>query len=174
MYSLNIKSNILYLRDIGMDDLGHILKLFNDIDSFKFATGIYEPVTLNEIKRFFLRNLFSQKVFCSGIFSIGSGKIIGMLKGQLAYNYEDTAWINTMIIEPEVQRKGYGTEAVNLLIGYLKENSKVKKLYLSVLEENYMGKHFWEKQNFSEIMRIDKNSATGCKHRGISIMYRQI
>jgi RimJ/RimL family protein N-acetyltransferase len=174
MYSLNIKSNILYLRDLGMDDLDHILKLFNDIDGFKFATGIYEPVTLNELKRFFLKNLFSQKVFCSGIFNIGSGKIIGMLKGHLTYDFEDTAWINTMIIEPEVQRKGYGTEAVNLLIGYLKENTKVKKLYLSVSEENIMGKHFWEKQKFSEIKRINKNSASGCKPWGISIMCRQI
>lgn len=97
-----------------------------------------------------------------------------MLKGQFTYNYEDTAWINTVIIEPEVQRKGYGTEAINLLIGYLKENTKVKKLYLSVSEENIIGKLFWRKQNFSVIMRINKDSTSKYKHQGISIMYRQI
>ena len=109
-----------------------------------------------------------------GIFSIESGKMIGFLKGQITNGFEDTAWINTIMIEPGLQRKGYGTEVVNMLIGYLKENTKVTKIYLSVCEENIIGKLFWKKQNFSEIMRINKSFASNYEQQGISIMCRQI
>ncbi len=174
MYSLNIKGTILYLRDLGVNDLEHVLKWFNDIDDFKYATGIFVPVTIKEVKSYFFKNFFSQKDFCLGIFSIESGKMIGFLKGQITNGFEDTAWINTIMIEPGLQRKGYGTEVVNMLIGYLKENTKVTKIYLSVCEENIIGKLFWKKQNFSEIMRINKSFASNYEQQGISIMCRQI
>ena len=62
MYSLNIKGTILYLRDLGVNDLEHVLKWFNDIDDFKYATGIFEPVTIKEVKSYFFKNFFHRRI----------------------------------------------------------------------------------------------------------------
>ena len=71
-----------------------------------------------------------------------------------------------------MQRKGYGTEAIIYLLGTLKR-ILVKTLSFGV-GGKYYRKAFLRKQNFSVIMRINKDSTSKYKHQGISIMYRQI
>ncbi|GAE86889.1 hypothetical protein [Acetivibrio straminisolvens] len=44
MYPLNIDGEELYLRDLKINDLPHLLKWYNNINDFAFATGVYQPI----------------------------------------------------------------------------------------------------------------------------------
>lgn len=174
MYSLNINSRVLYFRDLKISDLPHLLKWYNNVADFKFATGIDEPISFKEMTNKFFKSHASSMEFFVGIYKSSSMEMIGMLKGQLQHKSEDAGWISSIIIDPAFQGKGYGREAVNLLIKHLRENSTITSLYLSVAEQNIKGKIFWEKQSFREVKRINTGLGSKYKPQNIIIMYRKI
>lgn len=174
MYPLNIDGDKIYIRDLEISDLPHLMKWYNNVSNFSFATGIYDPITLREmINRYFIIRT-SPRFFFAGIYMRTSSEMIGILKGQLKSGAEELAWINSIIIDPNFQGKGYGRKTVNLLVEHMKEYSRVKKLYLSVAEENIKGMIFWEKQSFKAVKKINRGGGSKGKCENIVIMYREI
>jgi len=50
MYSLNIKNDSIYLKDVEIEQLPEILKWYNNVDDFSFATGVDRPIVLKDLK----------------------------------------------------------------------------------------------------------------------------
>ncbi|HHV29075.1 GNAT family N-acetyltransferase [Acetivibrio mesophilus] len=174
MYPLNIDGREIYLRDLKIDDLPHLLKWYNNINDFSFATGIYEPITLREMLSRYLISRASSKEFFAGIYIRASGEMIGVLKGQLKSDGNSSAWINSILIDPGFQRKGYGRKTVNLLIEHMKKCSKADSVYLSVAEENIKGMLFWKQQSFRTVKKIKRDYSSKNKCENIVIMCREI
>ena len=61
-----------------------------------------------------------------------------------------------IMIDREVQNKGYGTQAIQLILDEMKARFGCKEVYLSTDPENVRGKHVYEKIGFrSEHRMID-------------------
>ncbi|GAE86890.1 GNAT family N-acetyltransferase [Acetivibrio straminisolvens] len=116
----------------------------------------------------------SSKDFFAGIYIRASSDMIGVLKGQLCCDGDLSAWINSIIIDPDFQRRGYGSKTVNLLIRHIKESCSVKRVYLSVAEENTKGMLFWKRQSFKTLKRINRDYGYKNKCNTILIMYKDI
>jgi len=174
MYPLNIDGEELYLRDLKINDLPNLLKWYNNIDDFSLATGVYKPITLKEILERYFKCQSTSKDFFAGIYIRKSGEMIGVLKGWLDCEKDLSAWINSIIIDPGFQRKGYGSKTVNLFIRHVKECCNVKRVYLSVAEENFKGMSFWKQQSFREVKKISKDRDSVSKCKSIVIMCREI
>jgi RimJ/RimL family protein N-acetyltransferase len=109
--------------------------------------------------------------FFTGIFTV-TGELIGVLKGQIRSGRDCMAWINTLIIDPAFQNKGYGTKVVKLFINYVKWKSNISKVYLSVAENNVGGYRFWSRLGFVQYGRIDKCATLKGELQNAIIMHK--
>ncbi|MFZ5986278.1 MAG: GNAT family N-acetyltransferase [Bacillota bacterium] len=174
MYPLNINSKVIYFRDLKISHLPKILKWYNNIDEFRFATGIDKPISFSEMTKKYFESLLCTTEFFVGIYKNFSTEMIGILKGQFILTPQKAVWISSIMIDPDYQGRGLGREAINLLIQHLRTNSEVKELYLAVAENNIKGKLFWKRQDFKELKRIDNCLHLQNQPQNIIVMYRSI
>ncbi len=80
---------------------------------------------------------------------------------------EKILWIRTLIIEPSLQKSGYGTAALRALLNYVGFGEKVRKVLVSVHRDNIAGYSFWVKNGFRDQTFAGK--LTGMKHVRILI-----
>jgi ribosomal protein S18 acetylase RimI-like enzyme len=173
MFPLNMSCDFIYFKDIKLEHLPYILKWYNKVDDFKFATGIDTPITLEVLTQKYAEVAICGDEFFTGIYN-KEEKMIGILKGRLKYKNRDAVWISSIVIDTEYQHRGYGRVVINLLLNYLKEKNKVRGVYLAVVEENLQGRTFWLKQSFKELRRIENHLKLQDKQRNVIIMYKQI
>lgn len=154
MYIVSTGTDDVYLKNINPADFNIILEWYNK-EEFKYATGIDGTLTLHQLAAMYKKIQQTTDHFFAGIFT-AAGKIIGILKGQIRYGRDCYLWINTLIVEPDFQNKGYGTKVVKLFINYAKLKSNISKVYLSVAEHNVGGYRFWSRLGFVHYGRIDE------------------
>jgi RimJ/RimL family protein N-acetyltransferase len=172
MFSLNIANERIWFKDIKPDDLPLILKWYNKVDYFMYATGVSQPITLEVITQKYAEVAICSSEFFVGIFEREGGNMVGILKGSLQYKHRDAVWISSIVIDTLYQKKGYGTAAIELLFDHLKSTGKVKNAYLAVIEDNIQGKNFWLKQNFRVLRRMESRFVLMDKKRSAVIMHR--
>lgn len=174
MYALNIHNDVIYFKDIKLEHLPNILQWYNKVNDYKFATGIDAPITLEILTKKYAEVAICSNEFFVGIYTKNEGKMIGILKGSLKYKNRDAIWINSIVIDTLFQKKGYGSEALNLLTNYLKTNNKIKSIYLAVIESNLQGRAFWNKHDFRELRRIENHMKLQNEQHNIIIMYKKV
>ena len=83
------------------------------------------------------------------------GELIGFT--MFGWNEEEEFYeLCRIMIDREVQNKGYGTQAIQLILDEMKARFGCKEVYLSTDPENVRGKHVYEKIGFrSEHRMID-------------------
>lgn len=174
MLSLNIRNDIVYFRDIKPEHLPRILGWYNRIDDFKYATGIDTSISLEKLSRMYVETAVCSNDFFVGIHACKENVMIGILKGSLRHKNKDAVWISSIVIDTRVQKRGYGSAALDLLLSYLKENNKVKNVFLSVVEKNLQGRAFWSKHKFREVRRIESNLRLQDKEQNVIIMHKYL
>jgi len=174
MHSLNIQNDIVYFRDIKPEHLPMILKWYNKVDDFKFATGIDTPMTLEKLTGKYAEVAICVNEFFVGIYSKNESRMIGILKGRLEYKNKYAVWISSIVIDSNLQKKGYGTASVNLLLNVLKTNQNVQDAYLAVIEDNEQGRMFWNKLKFKELRRIENHLKLQNKPQNVIVMHKQV
>lgn len=154
MYIVSTHTEDIYLKNINPANYKIILDWYNTED-FKYATGIEGTVTLHQLAVLYTKILHTPDHFFAGIFAV-TGEIIGILKGQIKYGRDCVLWINTVIVDPDFQSKGYGSKAVKLFMDYTKKKSNISRVYLAVAECNVVGCRFWSKLGFKRYGRIEE------------------
>ncbi len=172
MYTLSTCREELYLENINPDNFRTILEWYNK-EEFKYATGIEGTVTLHQLAVLYKKIVKTPDQFFAGIFTV-TGEIIGVLKGQIKFGRDCTAWINTLIIDLCFQNKGYGTKVVKLFINYAKCKSNISRVYLAVAEHNVGGCRFWSKLGFEQYGRIDECTRIGGEVQNAIIMHKMV
>ena len=83
------------------------------------------------------------------------GELIGFT--MFGWNEEEDFYeLCRIMIKREVQNKGYGTQAIQLILDEMKARFGCKEVYLSTDPENVRGKHVYEKVGFrSEHKMLD-------------------
>ncbi|MCX7710447.1 MAG: GNAT family N-acetyltransferase [Clostridia bacterium] len=174
MFSLNICNDTVFFEDIKIEHLPLILKWYNKVDDFRFATGIDNPISLDVLTRKYAEVAICSNEFFVGVYLCKEKKMIGILKGRFEYENKQSAWISSIVIDPQHQKKGYGSAAVSLLISFLKEKSNIRNVYLAVIEENIQGRSFWNKHHFIELRRIENHLKLQNRQQNVLIMQKSI
>ena len=67
------------------------------------------------------------------------------------------AELGIVVGEPEYQGRGYGTDAVDSLLGYVYGDTDLKRIYLHTLEWNHRARKSFAKSGFREVGRVRRN-----------------
>lgn len=81
------------------------------------------------------------------------GELIGFT--MFGYNEEEEFYeLCRIMIDRKYQNKGYGTQAIKMVLQEMKERFGCKEVYLSTDPENTVGKHVYEKVGFRSENRM--------------------
>ena len=174
MYSLNARNETVYFDDICSGELPQVLKWYNLVEEFKYATGNDREITIDILLQKYREAMDSPVDFLAGIHLNRDGRMIGAMRGRIQYSEKNTGWLNFIVIDPEYQGRGYGSASVNLLINHLGTACGLKGIYLAVAEDNLRGMAFWAGNNFSGVRRMENRLSLSGRRCAAIIMYRRI
>ena len=145
----------VYLSPISLDDVEEYAEMVNDI---KVSVGLgylsYTNIIDFESEKEFLISAKKEKMFAVRLLKNDE------LLGNIGFNSVDllnrTAVIGIMLGNPKYQRKGYGMEAINLLLDYGFSFLNLRNISLSVFEYNEAAYNLYKKAGFKEVGRLRK------------------
>jgi len=174
MFTLNIKNRNVLLKDIKPEQLPLLLKWYNNIEDFSYATGIDTPITMEKLACKYAEVAICSNEFFAGIYLVDEKKMIGIVKGSLKHKEKNSVWISSIVIDAQYQRKGYGRETITLLLDFLKTNNGIKDALLSVIEDNLKGRAFWRRLGFSELKEMENHIRLHNTLQNVIIMHKHI
>ena len=145
----------VYLSPISLDDVEKYAEMVNDI---KISVGLgylsYTNIIDFESEKEFLISVKKEKMFAVRLLKNDE------LLGNIGFNSVDllncTAVIGIMLGNPNYQRKGYGIEAVKLILDYGFSFLNLRNISLSVFEYNEAAYNLYKKAGFKEVGRLRK------------------
>lgn len=172
MLNINIVDDTLHIKNINKQSISNIYSIYRDTYDFKYATGIFSFIDYNQFSQKIAQFITRKNVFFLDICLASTGEVVGFVKGLIIKN-EKIVWINSLAINKQFQKKGYGKKVIELLEKHLKEQFGIEKNYLSVYKKNIVGIKFWNKCGYTECHQISKlcsNQSNGL----VTFMYKEI
>lgn len=142
---LYIKGEKVSIKPIDNDSISILHLWYQQPDFYGFATGGKKAEDVVQA---------DSNSFASGIFTNDGTSCIGLVIGEIKKAKETVLWIRTFLVDFAWQRKQIGTHSFNLLCSHAAQCLNVKKVYLSVFEENRAGINFWTKMGMSCIKTL--------------------
>ena len=147
--------NNVYLSPISLDDVEKYAEMVNDI---KVSVGLgylsYTNIIDFESEKEFLISVKKEKMFAVRLLENDN------LLGNVGFNSVDllnrTATMGIMLGNPNYQRKGYGIEAVKLILDYGFSFLNLRNISLNVFEYNEAAYNLYKKVGFKEVGRLRK------------------
>lgn len=154
-YLKTLVGDNVYLSPISLDDVEKYAEMVNDI---KVSVGLgylsYTNIIDFESEKEFLISVKKEKMFAVRLLENDD------LLGNIGFNSVDllnrTAVIGIMLGNPNYQRKGYGIEAVKLILDYGFSFLNLRNISLSVFEYNEAAYNLYKKAGFKEVGRLRK------------------
>ena len=145
----------IYLSPISLDDIEEYAEMVNDI---KVSVGLgylsYTNIIDFESEKEFLISVKKEKMFAVRLLENDE------LLGNIGFNSLDiinrNGALGVLIGNPEHQRKGYGTEALKLILDYGFSFLNLRNISLSVFEYNEPAYNLYKKVGFKEVGRLRK------------------
>ena len=145
----------VYLSPISLDDVEKYAEMVNDI---KVSVGLgylsYTNIIDFEREKEFLISAKKEKMFAVRLLENDD------LLGNIGFNSVDllnrTATMGIMLGNSNYQRKGYGIEAVKLILDYGFSFLNLRNISLSVFEYNEAAYNLYKKAGFKEAGRLRK------------------
>jgi len=142
-----------YLSPMDINDAEQYTAWVNDMELARFLT-FYNKMIGAESEREFLRHLSAEHNYA--IVTQKGDRLIGNCGFMNLDNYNRTAEAGIFIGEKESWGKGFGTEALSLLIGYGVDYLNLRTVFLRVNDFNERARRSYEKIGFREIGRRRK------------------
>lgn len=145
----------IYLSPISVDDVEEYAEMVNDI---KVSVGLgylsYTNIIDFESEKEFLISVKKEKMFAVRLLENDE------LLGNIGFNSLDiinrNGALGVLIGNPKYQRKGYGTEALKLILDYGFSFLNLRNISLSVFEYNEIAYNLYKKIGFKEAGRLRK------------------
>ena len=145
----------IYLSPISLDDIEEYAQMVNDI---KVSVGLgylsYTNIIDFESEKEFLISVKKEKMFAVRLLENDE------LLGNIGFNSLDiinrNGALGVLIGNPKYQRKGYGTEALKLILDYGFSFLNLRNISLSVFEYNEAAYNLYKKAGFKEVGRLRK------------------
>lgn len=151
-YYRKIGGERLYLSPFNADDEEIYTKWaewMNDRAAADFYGGYHNVVSLANAKK----TVSELKGYRFSIVLIDGDVLIGHISLHDIDHLYRTAFLGVVIGEEKYRRKGYGTEAIRLVVEYGFKTLNLHNISLSVQEDNYAGINCYRKIGFKEAGR---------------------
>ena len=154
-YLKKLTGDNIYLSPISLDDVEEYAEMVNDI---KVSVGLgylsYTNIIDFESEKEFLISVKKEKMFAVRLLENDE------LLGNIGFNSLDiinrNGALGVLIGNPRHQRKGYGTEALKLILDYGFSFLNLRNISLSVFEYNVPAYNLYKKVGFKEVGRLLK------------------
>ena len=145
----------IYLSPISLDDVEEYTEMVNDI---KVSVGLgylsYTNIVDFEREKEFLISVKKEKMFAVRL--LENDDLLGNIGFNLVDLLNRTATMGIMLGNSNYQRKGYGIEAVKLILDYGFSFLNLRNISLSVFEYNEAAYNLYKKAGFKEAGRLRK------------------
>ena len=152
----------IYLSPRNVEDVEIFTQWMNDFYITDYTGRSHQVVTLQEEKVYLEKEQNNKNVFA--IIDIQTDKIIGSIGLHQINNINRTATLGIFIGNKEYWSKGYGTEAIQLILDFGFNYLNLKKIDLALMEFNQRALKCYEKCGFKEIGRKRKCNFTNGKY----------
>ena len=154
-YLKTLVGDNIYFSPISLDDIEEYTEMVNDI---KVSVGLgsvsYTNITDFESEKEFLTSIKKEKIFAVRLLENDE------LLGNIGFNSLDmvnrNGALGVLIGNPKHQRKGYGTEALKLILDYGFSFLNLRNISLNVFEYNKPAYNLYKKIGFKEVGRLRK------------------
>ena len=145
----------IYFSPVSLDDIEEYTEMINDI---KVSVGLgsvsYTNITDFESEKEFLTSIKKGKMFAVRLLENDE------LLGNIGFNSLDmvnrNGVLGVLIGNTKHQRKGYGTEALKLILDYGFSFLNLRNISLNVFEYNKPAYNLYKKIGFKEVGRLRK------------------
>jgi RimJ/RimL family protein N-acetyltransferase len=139
-------------------DLELYLSWLQNIQDNKFIEAVRENYRKSDLQSYLESRINNPDVKFWGIF-LESRKFIGTIKLE-PINWENkTAWLGIMIGDSSERGKGFGSQALNLVLDYAENILHLKVIFLGVHEKNTPAIRIYKKSGF-EICTVKDSKIT--------------
>ena len=161
----------IYLSPFSEDDYISFTEWINDYETSKYLDQYSKIFTLEDEKDFVEKTRKDDKVYLS-IIKLSNDELIGNISLMNIDHINKTATLGIMIGKNDEREKGYGTEAINLLLDYAFNHLNLNNIMLEVLDTNERARKCYLKCGFKELgVRKQSHYLEGIYHDSI---YMQI
>lgn len=166
-----ITGKSIYLSPFSEDDYISFTEWINDYETSKYLDQYSKVFTLEDEKDFVERTRKDDKIYLS-IVKLSNDELIGNISLVNINHINKTATLGIMIGKSNERGKGYGTEAINLLLDYAFNHLNLNNIMLELLDTNERAKKCYLKCGFKELgVRKQSHYLEGVYHDSI---YMQI
>ena len=144
-----LKGEKVRLTPVDMDDIEIYYRWFNNPVIRKNLLQ-FRPITKEEEKDFLEKALKSKDWVMFGITGTESDRLIGNISLMKINSIDRSAELGIALGDEDYLGKGYGTDAVNLMLKYGFDTLNLQRIYLRVLDFNLRALKSYEKAGFRE------------------------
>lgn len=144
----------IYLSPRNVEDVEIFTKWLNDFDTTDYIVRSSNLLTLTSEKKYLEDHSGDEKVFA--IVTEKEDKLIGTVSLEKINNVNRTATLGVFIGDKEYRSKGYGTEAIKLILDFGFRYLNLNNIKLDVLEFNERAIACYKKCGFKEYGRRRK------------------
>jgi len=144
------------LRAIERDDLPRFVQWLNDPE-VRDNLELYQPLSTPQEEKWFeeiLKRNIDEQPLGIEMKADGSWQLIGNISFFNLDRREQSAEVGIFIGEKKYWGKGYGTEALDLMVGHGFRHLNLNRIFLRVFETNPRGIRSYEKAGFSHEGRM--------------------
>lgn len=152
-----LKGNKIYLGPINETYIPTLLKWMNDLDVTKYLTTSNMNLSEEAEKKWLKKIKGDDSFHYYGIFLNNTDKLIGGISFHDINQVQRSATLGIVIGEKDEWSKGYGTEAIKLMLDYAFNILNLNNVFLSVYDFNNRAQKCYEKSGFKLIGRRRKS-----------------
>ena len=154
-YLKTLVGDNVYLSPISLDDIEEYTEMVNNIEvSVGLGCVVYTNIMDFESEKELLNSIKKEKKF--GVRLLENDELLGNVSFKPIGEIHRTAEMGIMLGNPKYQRKGYGMEAINLLLDYGFSFLNLRNISLNVFEYNEVAYNLYKKAGFKEAGRLRK------------------
>lgn len=136
------------LRHHRIDDLPHVHRWYRDPELARLTRYAVQPMTDDEVNRFFHARLMSPESVAYAIDEREAGRLIGLTTFSNLDPDNGSVLFHITIGEPDAWGRGYGTEATGLMLELAFKRIGLHRVTLSVFSFNERAIRSYQKSGF--------------------------
>lgn len=162
-----IQGEEIYLAPVMEEDIESFVAFMNDLEMTLF-TGTFSGVYGFEEERDYFKPSHDKVQLV--IHRQGTGKTLGLVELMNLSHVNGSAEIGISLGLREFRDKGYGREALTLMIEFAFLGLNLSSLYLTCLDNNKRGLALYKSLGFKEAGRLRKHRYLGGQYRDLLYM----
>lgn len=153
-YFKKLVGDNIYLSPRSVEDAEKYAEWLNDFETTDYTGRSHEIITIEAERKYLEEKIDEQSVFA--IVEKSNDKLIGTVGLHRVNHFRRTATLGIFIGDKESRNKGYGTEAIKLILEYGFKYLNLNNIKLDLMEFNERALACYKKCGFKEYGRRRK------------------